>query len=160
MLRTIPFAAVVLLAGLVGTRAADTPNTRPSPTAYRVYVSNERSGDVTVIDGAKRTAVATIPVGKRPRGIHPSPDGKLLYVALSGSPIHGPPALDAGGNPIFPEEDPSQGDRAADGIGVVDLRKNKFLRKIATGSDPRSSRSAATGRASSPRTRTPPPPAC
>src|SRR3954469_19266400 len=62
---------------------------------YLVCVSNERSGDVTVIKDGK--PIATIPAGKRPRGIHASPDGSSLYVALSGSPITGPPALDGKG---------------------------------------------------------------
>jgi len=54
---------------------------------YQVYVTNERSGDVTVINGGDFSVAATIPVGKRPRGIHVSPDGKTVYVALSGTPI-------------------------------------------------------------------------
>src|ERR1700721_229043 len=45
-------------------------------TPYQVYVTNERSGDVTVINGGDFSVAATIPVGKRPRGIHISPDGK------------------------------------------------------------------------------------
>src|SRR5436190_3909171 len=59
---------------------------------YLVAVSNERSNDVTLIDGATNKPVATIAVGKRPRGVQVSRDGKVLYVALSGSPIEGPPA--------------------------------------------------------------------
>ena len=35
---------------------------------YQIYVSNERSGDVTVIDGSTSKAVATFPVGKRRAG--------------------------------------------------------------------------------------------
>src|SRR5206468_12507491 len=69
--------------------------------AYWVCVSNEKSGDLTIIDGGSGKVVATVPVGKRPRGVHPSPDGKTLYVAVSGSPISGPPALDPQGNPIL-----------------------------------------------------------
>jgi YVTN family beta-propeller protein len=42
---------------------------------YFVFVSNERSGDVSVIDGATDAVVATFKVGKRPRGIHATPDG-------------------------------------------------------------------------------------
>jgi YVTN family beta-propeller protein len=61
-------------------------------TGFQVWVSNERSGNVTVIDGDTHKVVATIAVGKRPRGIHPSPDGKLMYVAVSGSPIGEPTA--------------------------------------------------------------------
>src|SRR6478609_8116340 len=105
-------SALVLLATSVVAPA------RPA-RSYWVCVTNERSGDVTIIDGASHAVVATIPVGKRPRGVHPSPDGKFLYVALSGSPIAGPPKLDAKGNPVFPEENPDAGDRSADGIGVV-----------------------------------------
>ena len=47
-----------------------------------VYVSNERSNSVTVIDAASDKVVATIPVGNRPRGIGVSPDGRTIYVAL------------------------------------------------------------------------------
>jgi YVTN family beta-propeller protein len=68
---------------------------------WEIFVSNEKSGDVTVIDGTDLKVLATIPVGKRPRGIHASPDGKTIYVALSGTPIEPPPQLDAQGNPIF-----------------------------------------------------------
>src|SRR5690349_17156584 len=68
---------------------------------YQLFVSNEKSGDLTVINGGDLKVTATIPVGKRPRGIHVSPDGKTLYVALSGTPIEAPPKLDANGNLIF-----------------------------------------------------------
>jgi YVTN family beta-propeller protein len=48
------------------------------------------SVDMTVIDSATSNVIATAPLGKRPRGIHASPDRKTIYVALSGSPIAGP----------------------------------------------------------------------
>ena len=47
-----------------------------------VYVSNEHSNSVTVIDAGSDKVVASIPVGKRPRGIGLSPDGRTIYVAL------------------------------------------------------------------------------
>ncbi len=50
--------------------------------AGRLYVSNEDGHTVTVIDTDKNEAIATIPVGKRPRGIQVSHDGALVYVAL------------------------------------------------------------------------------
>jgi YVTN family beta-propeller protein len=108
---------------------------------YLIYVSNERSGDLTVINGNDFKVTATIPVGKRPRGVHVSPDGKLIYVALSGTPISEPPQLDANGNPIFKkgqddDDDNAKADKAADGIGIVDVAQQKFLRKIPAGSDP------------------------
>ncbi len=112
-----------------------------SAAGFEVYVTNERSGDVTVIDGATFKVVQTIPVGKRPRGIHASPDGKTVYIALSGTPIEGPPQLDAQGNPIFErdkedDDEEDKSDKAADGIGVVDVGTRKFVKKISVGSDP------------------------
>ncbi len=59
-------------------------------SAFRVYVTNEVSGDMTIIDSGTYKVIATVPLGKRPRGIHASPDRKTIYVALSGSPIGGP----------------------------------------------------------------------
>src|SRR5689334_4175077 len=67
-------------------------------SGYQIFVSNERAGTVTIIDGGDFKVIDTIAVGKRPRGIHTSPDGKKVYVALSGTPIEGPPQLDANGN--------------------------------------------------------------
>src|SRR3989442_11529856 len=46
----------------------------------RVFVTNEKSDDVTVIDATSRKVVTTIPVGKRPRGVAASPDGRHAYV--------------------------------------------------------------------------------
>src|SRR5450631_1749291 len=107
---------------------------------YQVYVSNEKSGDITVISGGDFKVIATIPAGKRPRGIHASPDGKIVYVALSGTPIEPPPQLDANGNPILHKnqtaDDDDATDKAADGLGIVDAVQKKFLRKISVGSDP------------------------
>ena len=53
---------------------------------YRVYVTNEGSGDLTVIAGGTHEVLATVPLGKRPRGIEVNSDGRQLFVALSGSP--------------------------------------------------------------------------
>src|SRR6266850_994065 len=106
--------------------AAPAPATPPAP-ALRVYVTNETSGDLTVIDAGTQTVVATAPLGKRPRGIQVSPDRKSLYVALSGSPP-APPGVD--------EKTLPPPDRAADGIGEVDVATNKVKRVIHAGNDP------------------------
>jgi YVTN family beta-propeller protein len=106
---------------------------------YQVWVTNERSGDVTVINGSDLSVAATIAVGKRPRGIHVSPDGKLVYVALSGTPIEAPPQIDAQGNPVFQrkkDDDDDNADKSADGIGVVDVATRKSHGKLNAGSDP------------------------
>src|SRR6476661_3597920 len=63
--------------------AAPAPAPAPPPKV-RVYVTNEWSGDLTVINADTQTAIGTYKLGKRPRGIQASPDGKSLYVALSG----------------------------------------------------------------------------
>jgi YVTN family beta-propeller protein len=51
----------------------------------RAFVTNEKSDDVTVIDDTTGTVLKTIPVGKRPRGVAASPDGRRIYVANSNS---------------------------------------------------------------------------
>ena len=79
------------------------------PAGPRLFVTNERSGDLSVIDLGSNRVVATVPLGKRPRGIRVSPDGATLYVALSGSPM-APPGVD--------EKSLPPPDRSADGIGV------------------------------------------
>ncbi len=94
---------------------------------YRVYVTNEISGDLTVIDSNSMDVVATVPLGKRPRGIHPSPDAKTIYVAVSGSPP-APPGVDESTLP--------PPDKNADGIAVFDVASNKVARILKGGSDP------------------------
>src|SRR5471032_568019 len=102
---------------------------RPEPPkipAVGLYVTNETSGDLTVIDLATMAPVGTIPLGKRPRGIAASPDGNRLYVALSGSPNAGP-GVD--------EKTLPPPDRSADGIGVIDLTQAKLLKVLPSGTD-------------------------
>jgi YVTN family beta-propeller protein len=96
-------------------------------TAPRLYVTNEVSGDMTIIDSGTYNVIATVPLGKRPRGIHASPDRKTIYVALSGSPIAGPGVDES----TLPPPD-----KSADGIGVFDVAQKKVVRVIKGGSDP------------------------
>src|SRR5499426_1541373 len=102
------------------------PATRAEPPSYLIFVSNERSGDVTVIDGATDSVVGTFPVGKRPRGIHAAPDGKRLFVTLSGSPRMAP-GLD---------ENRAPADKTADGLAVIDPIEHKLIDRWHIGSDP------------------------
>jgi len=97
------------------------------PAGYRLFVTDEVSGDMTIIDSANFDAPTQLHLGKRPRGIHASPDGKLLYIALSGSPI---------GGPGVDESTLPPPDKSADGIGVFDIAQNKIVRTIQGGSDP------------------------
>ena len=129
-----PIVLVTLV--LVGAcRQAEPPaeTAKPAPAApfeaplLGVYVTNETSGDLSVIDATTGTVVGVVPLGKRPRGIAVSPDGTTLYVALSGSPP-APPGVD--------ETTLPPPDRTADGIGVVDVRQMKLLKVLPSGTDP------------------------
>lgn len=141
----LPWIGVALVATLVS--CSQQPPQRqavPAPAessvstpAGRLYVTNENSGDLSVIDTATRQVISTIPLGKRPRGIKASPDGAFLYVALSGSPM-APPGTDESTLP--------PPDRKADGIGVVDVKQGRLLRIIQGGSDPEQTAVSHDGR--------------
>jgi YVTN family beta-propeller protein len=94
-----------------------------------VYVSNEDGHSVSVIDAASAKVIATIEVGKRPRGMKLSRDGAQLLVAVSGMPKC---------PPHVPDEECAKLERdlAADGIAVVDTEANRLTRVIKAGSDP------------------------
>jgi YVTN family beta-propeller protein len=94
-----------------------------------LYVSAEESGEVVVVDPDRAQVVARIPVGKRPRAVKLSRDGKRLYVALSGTP-RGGPGVDESKLP--------PPDRTADGVGVVDVATHKLVRTFPSGQDPES----------------------
>ena len=76
--------------------------------ADQVFVSSERGDDVRVVSTEKDAVVAVIPVGKRPRGMCLSPDGKTVFVAL--------------------------GDE--DAVALVDVASRAVVRKVAVGRDP------------------------
>src|SRR4051794_2247052 len=68
--------------------AAAPPAAAPAsakPSGPRIYVSDEQGRDVVVIDVAAGEVVGRIEVGKRPRGLRLTRDGKQLMIALSGS---------------------------------------------------------------------------
>jgi YVTN family beta-propeller protein len=132
--------ACAVLAGLLFVACAGPMET----SGGRLFVTNEVGGDISVIDVSARTVVATIPVGKRPRGIRLSQDGSTLFVALSGSPM-APPGIDESTLP--------PPDSAADGIGVVSVAEMRLLRVIPGGSDPEQTTVSAMGLDCSSRTR-------
>ena len=99
------------------------------PSSELLYVSNEDSGTLSVIDTAALEVVATIPVGKRPRGVRVGKDGAQVFVAVSGSPKCPPPMSD---------EDCAKlgADKTKDGIAVVDALTRKTVAVLPGGSDP------------------------
>jgi YVTN family beta-propeller protein len=97
--------------------------------AARLYVSNEDGHSVTVLDTDSAAVIATIPVGKRPRGMKLTSDGSRLFVAVSGL---------AKCPPSVPDEECAKLERdlEADGIAVVDVAMHKVLQVLHAGSDP------------------------
>ena len=72
------------------------------------YVSNEKSGSVSLIDVAADKVVGELRAGSKPRGIALSPDGARLYLS----------------------------DRAANALIVVDLGRREVERQIPLGQSP------------------------
>jgi YVTN family beta-propeller protein len=99
------------------------------PPQVLVLVSNEGSGELSVIDAISDSVVARINVGTRPPGVRVSPDGRTVYVALSGSP-RCPPTM--------PDEECAKlkVDKSKDGIGEVDVASRQLRRVLPGGSDP------------------------
>ncbi len=120
--------AALRVLGLAGLFALS-PCANADANADRAYISNEDGQTVTVIDTEKAEAIATVPVGKRPRGLKLSADGSRLYVAVSGLPKC---------PPTTPEEECAKLERdlRADGIAVIDTESLKLLELLPAGSDP------------------------
>lgn len=122
-MNTMRFHSLTLAALLaLGTGAAAAQD-------FVIYVTNEDSNDVSIIDGASNAVIATVPVGKRPRGLKVSPDGTRLFVAVSGAPKC-PPTMDD------EECEKLEADLAADGIAEVDTATHAVLRVLPSGLDP------------------------
>src|SRR5512146_1624335 len=80
----------------------------PPLAAQELFVSNEGSNTVTVVSAATLQPLATIQVGKRPRGIALSPDGQRVYVALG----------------------------LEDAVAVIDVASRAVVDKLPAGPDP------------------------
>src|SRR5688572_20962938 len=100
-----------------------------SARGERAYVSNEDGNSVSVIDTRTAQVVATIDVGKRPRGMKVDRAGARLFVAVSGLPKC---------PPTVPDEECAKRKRdlGADGIAIIDIASHKVVRVLAAGSDP------------------------
>ena len=95
---------------------AASPASAQRPLPRWIVVSNERSHDLTLIDGRTLRVETSIPVGGRARGIKVAPDGHSVLVALSG--------------------DVPQRPSPVDGIVVVDLATRRITRRYKAGTDP------------------------
>jgi YVTN family beta-propeller protein len=110
-----------------------------SAYAQRAYVSNEDGHNVTVLDTQRAEVIATIEVGKRPRGLKLDREGSRLFVAVSGLPKC-PPKV--------PDEECAKLERdlSADGIAIVDTATRKVVKVLPAGSDPEQFDLSADGR--------------
>lgn len=140
MIRRAALAGATLAAVLMAAcsiQPQPSPSGMPAAGGLRLFVSNEESGTVSVIDVASRRVVHTIPVGKRPRGIRASHDGATVYVALSGSPV---------GGPNVDESTLPPPDRRYDGIGVIVTATGTLKTVLKSGTDPEQFALSADGR--------------
>jgi YVTN family beta-propeller protein len=115
--RAAILASGAVLAGLLLSSSAPAQDQRQ----YRIYVSNEYGADITVIDPVTNQVVTSIPISGRPgevrpRGMVVSPDGTIIYVAVSDF------------NPEF--ETPE------DKIIGIDTRTNEVVAEFRAGGNP------------------------
>jgi YVTN family beta-propeller protein len=103
-----------------------TPIAQGAAPLARLYVSNEGSGDLSIVDLQSGLVMKTVPVGKRPRGLRVSRDGRLLYVAVSGSAVSPP------GSTVVPPAP----DRSADAVVELEGSSGRILRRLPAGQDP------------------------
>ena len=75
LFRSIALAAIVAMTSCTFRSQA--------PSNDQVFVSNEATGTVAVVDGATGHIDGQLATGTRPRGMAFSPDGKTFYVAAS-----------------------------------------------------------------------------
>jgi YVTN family beta-propeller protein len=94
-MRSLPLAAACLaLAAPLAASAQSVLATVPTgatpravavnPTTHRVYVANEFSNNVSVLDGTSGAVIATVPVGPRPQYIAVNPATNKVYVSNGG----------------------------------------------------------------------------
>jgi len=136
---TIPVTALACIAALGPSPRRATPSLPPAAVAAGpwVWVSNEGSGDLALIDAATDEVVARVHVGKRPRGLRLGLQGRSLFAAVSGTPRPRP-----GLSPAYAPA----AERGADGIAEVDLATRRVSRVLPSGQDPEAFDLVADGR--------------
>jgi YVTN family beta-propeller protein len=126
-----PLVAFALPLGIVACVAAVAPGSGPAAQAAGplLWVSDEGSGDVALVDAGRGEVLTRVPVGKRPRGLRVDARRHVLYAAVSGSPGAG---LDVAPAALL------EPDRGADGIAAVDLVTRRLVAILPSGRDPES----------------------
>src|SRR5689334_23071828 len=71
LFRSVKTRALLIAAGwalLAAGCSSAPPPTAERPAGYKIYITNEASGELSIIDSATNDLSATIMLGKRPRG--------------------------------------------------------------------------------------------
>lgn len=129
-------------------------------SAETIYVTNEALDVVHVVDGASLRETGRIAIGRRPRGIAVSPDGRTLYVAVSNddriAAVDLPGGAIAGHLPSGP--DPETFAVSPDGrqlyvaneddnlLSFVDVAGKRIAREIPVGGEPEGTAVSPDGR--------------
>jgi YVTN family beta-propeller protein len=92
----------------IGWGGRDPEGVAVNPSTNLIYVANEGSDNVSVIDGASNAVVTTVAVGSYPWGVAVNPSTNLIYVANEGS----------------------------DNVSVIDGASNAVVATVAVGSNP------------------------
>ncbi len=132
----------------------------PAAQAGTIYVSNEESNVIHVVDSATLRERGRIPIGKRPRGMALSPDRKLLYVAVSDD--NRITAVDLASGRIIGHlpsgPDPETFAVSPDGsmlyvaneddnlLSFVDIKARKLVREVPVGGEPEGTAVSPDGR--------------
>lgn len=119
-LESIGRRAALWFAGLVVAAVAGSALAQDGDR-YFVYISNEYSADISVIDSATDEVIDTIEISGRPgevrpRGLSVSPDGRYIYVSVSDFQ----PTVETN----------------ADAIAVIDVVTNEIVQRIRAGGNP------------------------
>src|SRR6266540_4205566 len=126
----LPITALACLAALGPSPRREAPSLPAAPAAGPwVWVSNEGSGDLAVIDAATDEVVARVHVGRRPRWLRLGPLGRSLFAAVSGTPRPRP-----GVSPAYAS------------AGIVDVATARLVGSVAVGEEPEGVTAAPDGR--------------
>lgn len=99
----------------------------PGPVGYDVYVTNETSGSLSIIDGDTGRVKATLPLGQRPRGLKVGLDGRTLLISLTGAPRS---------LPGLPQQPRTEASRSEDGVALFDIVERRVVRVLRGVPDP------------------------
>jgi YVTN family beta-propeller protein len=98
----------------------------------KVYVADEESSTVSVIDAASFKKIGSIKVGQGPHNVQVTSDGKLLWVTNNGEPAEATTKMS-------PKEMPKSEHGAMAGSGavwVIDTATDKVITKVPVGMHP------------------------